>query len=118
MKAWVLGILFVSSVTFASGKLQIKPSYSLKSEKFGGQVGLSIYEPLLLGINYNGWLGAGIQPRVGEDSAKYAVFSSFLETWFGRTGLGVGYVFKKANVPVDELFSDHSIEAKLMYSIW
>lgn len=118
MKKLFLILFIVGSTSFASGKLQLKPGYYMKAEKIGGQVGLSIWEPIGGGLNFSQWLGAGVQPRKLDDSVFYVVSETALGKWFGYTGVSMGYKFQHADQTVNDLISEHSVFLKLERKLW
>ena len=111
-------VVFLSSVCFGSGKLQLKESYFLKAQKAAPQIGVSIYEKLVGPVNYNGWTGIGWQPRVSDDTVFYAVSKHDLEVWLGNVGLSVGYGFRHADKPTGDLISEHDVHVGLNCKLW
>lgn len=118
MKHLLLILLALPTFAFGSGTLQVKPGYYMKAGKVGGQIGLSIYEDVLAGIHLNQWLGIGTQPRYFEDSVFYAVSETSFGTWFGATGLAVGYKFQHADKADAGLISEHSAFVKISRKLW
>lgn len=120
MKPLLLALCLLPALSFASGTLQLKPSYFMKAEKFGGQMGLSIYEPVVLGIKVNQWFGLGFQPRAFEDGVFYAVSDTTFERWFNRFSLGVGYKFTHASSDSIEpgLISEHALSLRASWKLW
>lgn len=119
MKKLLLVLALFPLLSFGSGKLQIKPGYFFKAEKFGGQAGLSIYEKITDSVALNQWLGIGSQPRAFEESVFYAVSETSFESWYDKLGLAVGYKFQhadKSNEPV--LISEHGVFFKAYYKLW
>lgn len=118
MKKLLLALALFSVTAFPSGKIQLRPSYSMLSEKVGGQVGVAIWQPLFLGINYNMWTGAGLQPRVLQSHVFYVVSQHSLEVWSGNIGYGIGYKYSHADQESVELSNEHSVFAQLSFKIW
>ena len=120
MKKFFFLFLLVPALSFGSGTLQVKPGFFMKAKKPGGQVGLSIYEPVIGGIKLNQWFGVGFQPRAYEDSVLYAVSDTTFEKWFGNFGFGVGYKFQHASAQSLNLglISEHSVNVRGSWKLW
>lgn len=99
MKYLTIIMCLFSSLCFGSGKLSIEPMYFPKIEKVAPKVGFSIYEHLILGVNFSTWVGFGWQPRVAEDSVLWATARADLEKWFGGVGVSAGYTYRHAEQP-------------------
>lgn len=113
-----LGFLVLSMNVFASGKIQFKPGYYLKSKQLGGQVGLAVYEPLIGKLAYNQWTGYGYAPRLHEKGVNYFVSTHDLEIPTGNLTVGAGFTFKHTNQESEKLFSDSDIHLKISYKLW
>lgn len=119
MKHLLLALLIAPALSLASGKIQVKPGYYIKAEKFGGQVGLSIYEPVFGGVAINQWIGVGTTPRPYDDSVFYAVSETSFEKWFGKVGAGVGYKFSHSSKSLDPgVLSEHCAFIRASYQLW
>lgn len=119
MRKFLLTFLILPTLSFASGTLQVKPGYFMKAQKVGGQLGLSIYENVAGGIHFSQWLGIGTQPRFMDDSVFYAVSETAFGTWWGNTGLALGYKFQHADKAADlGLISEHSAFVKVSRKLW
>lgn len=118
MKKLLFTLAIIPSLTFASGTIQFKPGYFVKAEKFGGQVGVSIWEPVSGKLHFSQWLGLGIHPRLGDNSVTYAVSESSFGMWHGRLGVDLGYKFTHASQEVSELISEHGVYLKASYKLW
>lgn len=118
MKKFLLVLLVVPMISFGSGNVQFKPGYFVKAEKFGGQVGLSIWEKVTDRLHFSQWLGLGIHPRYLDDSVTYAVSESSFGMWHGRIGVDLGYKFTHASQNVDSLISEHGVFLKASYKLW
>jgi hypothetical protein len=94
------------------------PQYFLKSEKTLPQFGLSVYEPVVLGLAYNGWSGVGWQPRAGESSVMWFTSRHDIEKWYGDLGLSVGFTVRYAGKQDEALLNEQDIHFKLTYRIW
>ena len=59
MKKLILGLLLLSGVAHASGKISITPAYFTEEGKVGGKFGISVYEKLMGPVSLNSWFGLG-----------------------------------------------------------
>lgn len=118
MKKLLFILAVIPSLTFASGTFQVKPGYFVKAGKLGGQVGLSIWEPVTGRLHFSQWLGLGVQPRFQDQSVTFAVSESAFGMWFGRIGVDLGYRFTHADQNVGELISEHGVYLKASYKLW
>lgn len=118
MKKLIFALAIFPMFAYPSGKIQVKPGYFMKAEKFGGQLGISIWEPVFSSIKFTQWFGIGTQPRVMDDSVFYAVSETALGSWFGRTGIFIGYKFQHADKASNDLISEHSVFLKAEYQLW
>ena len=113
-------MLALAPVTsFASGKLSFQPGYYLNQKAFGGQVGLSIYEPLSRHYNLfiNSWTGYGTQPWEDKPDVTWVTQKLTVETFAmgGKLNLGVGL---QVNYAGSKDYFNNSVHAKLAYSLW
>ena len=119
MKNIALFLVLVSSLCFGSGKLSVSPALYPGVDKLAASAGLAIYEPLFLGLNYNGWSGFGWQPRKGEATSFWATSRHDIETWIDRVGVGFGFTYRHASQPgVGELDAQSDLHCKLQYKLW
>lgn len=81
--------LFTVAPAFASGKFVVTPRY-YEFGKVGGQLGLSIYEPLVAGLAFNAWGGLGIRPFEFKKTEYWMSSSIGLDYQVGSIIMGVG----------------------------
>lgn len=115
----LLALIVMPSFSFAKGKITLEPNYSLKSGKVGGQAGVSIYEPLFLGLFYNQWTGAGLATHQYDDSVLWFTSKHSLDFHLGPVGLGAGYKFNYNNAEhMGFVGPDHMVFVKASYELW
>jgi|SRR3990172_7510555 len=113
----IFAIFLVSSISFASGKLQLGAGYHLKSQGVGPSMGLGVYEPIgILGLNYNMYTGGGLMPRRGED-VWWMVSKHDLERWSGDWCFAAGFQFVHST-KADSLYSDSDVHVKVSRKLW
>jgi hypothetical protein len=99
----------------ASGKISGQVNYYTREEKVAPAFGLSIYEPLFLGLAYNGWTGVGSRPHFYDDSVTWFVTKHALETWIDDIGFSMGY---QAEYNTNEGPVQHSANFKVSLKLW
>lgn len=60
MKKLIALFLFLSQLCLASGRVSIENQYFLESKVLGPTLGLTVSEPLFLGLDYVSWTGGGL----------------------------------------------------------
>lgn len=118
MKKLLLVLFLVSNFAFASGKISFTPAYNLRNEMFSPKIGFAIYEPIIGGIAYNGWVGMGLNPRDNGEEVFWAASKHDMEKWFGNVGVAVGFTFVHSSHPGDVNFNDSDVHLKLTYQLW
>lgn len=107
----LMSVLFVN-VAMAGGKLEVSGNYFKDKKDFRPKVGLAIYQPLVLGVAYNGWTGVGEARSANEKlwfTTKHAI-----EFSIQKVTLGAGFQldYDKVNKVEDSLF------VKAAYQLW
>ncbi len=79
-----------SSAAFASGKIEVKPSYDLEEQKAKYALGLSVYERMG-DVALSTWIGGGCHPSDhGKDWLKV---DNALETYVGPVAMSIGMAY-------------------------
>lgn len=112
-------LVLLPTKALASGKISAEPTYYLKSEKFGGQLGMTIYEHMFWNLNYNQWTGGGIRPRFYEDGTFWFASKHDIDFNFGSLTVSPGYKFEFNNAESELVEGvEHSVHVKVSYKLW
>lgn len=85
-------LLIFSAPVFASGRVLLKPSVNAETKDQTYTLALSVYEPMLAGISYVGYLGVG--ERVDTFRGNWVKTEQGLEMAVGKAAIGVGVNYK------------------------
>jgi len=111
--------LLVSTGAFASGKLIVQPNYLLDQQKFGGQVGLAVFEPLSVHKNFfiNSYTGFGTAPWETRDTTHWLTVKNTFEMPLMNWKMIVGVGFQ-LNYSVKDHDFNNNVHAKISYQLW
>lgn len=104
--------------TFGSGKLVVSPSYYVDTKSIYPQIGLSVYEPIGLGLVYNSYTGGGVVPRIHQSGINWFATRHDIETNFGDFTVGVGATLRlmfQEKLPNE---NENNFHITASYKIW
>lgn len=116
-KLFFLACLF-SLKTFASGTLSVSPGYYLDTKKVEPTLGISVYEPIGLGLHYDSYTGGGVAPRLHSANANWFATRHDIETSFGDVTVSVGATLRlifQENLPNE---NENNVHVQVSYKLW
>lgn len=117
MKKTLLAFL-VSAVCLASGKLEVSPSYVFDKKEVLPTLGVSIYEPIGLGLNYDSYTGGGVAPRVYSPDVHWFATRQDLETSFGNLTVGAGVTVRLMFQDGLKMENENGAHLTVSYKLW
>lgn len=116
MKRTLLALM-LPALCFGSGKLSVQANHFFDFKKTLPQVGLNVREATgLWGIEYDGFLGVGLVPQLGEAEYVWTTYRNELQKWFGNLGVTTGVSMRMAQKNVLE--QENAVYARITYQLW
>lgn len=118
MKKLVLALSFICMNIYASGKLTVSPNYYLKTKEILPQVGVSAYEPLFLGLFYDGYIGAGIAPSTNYPQTAWLTTRHDLGQDFDGLKISVGVTLTASTKERYTGEDESNVHIRMSYGLW
>lgn len=106
-------LMFICSHAFASGRIVLKPVVNAETKDQTYTLNLSVYEPLLAGFSYVGYLGVG--ERVDTLQGTWVKTEQGLEMSVGKAAIGLGVNYKYTPSSNLDVFGYHGTIALTLW---
>jgi hypothetical protein len=119
MKKLFLLLCLIPTLASASGKFHITGNYFTKDGKAFPATGVSVYEPLFLGLNYDGFIGFGVAPRHNWPDVYWMTLRNDLSLALTKNiSLSVGATIRLSDQEWIGLEDESNVHCKLVVQLW
>lgn len=121
MKSLTLSLLLFSQICFASGNIQLLPSYDPERGRTNISFGLGIWEKLSDTMAYNSWTGVGDSFDLGTKYHSWAISKHQIDMKVSEDlkfspGVRLNYLDDRETGDEKRLYGD--VFAKIEYKLW
>lgn len=118
MKKLLLGLSLFCLSAFPSGKLSVSPAFYFDKKVVLPTLGVSVYEPVFLGLIYNSFTGGGSTPRFNQPNVGWFATRQDLEKTFGDLSVSVGATMRIMLQDGFDTQNENNLHVVLEYKLW
>lgn len=119
MKKFILSAILYTSAAFPVGKLQLTGNYFTKDGRSLPAVGMSVYEPVMFGMYYDGFMGFGVAPRHSWPDVYWMTFRNDVSVPISSmVSISGGFTFRFSDQEWIGLEDESNLHVKLVAKLW